>query len=58
MSDFNLVPTLCVGTHVLTLCVASANETQSVGVGIPTQSVGTRSVDLYGCLAFVEDGTQ
>ena len=44
----NLVPTLCVGTHVRTLCVTSpgGDLTQSVQPCVPTQSVGTRRISL------------
>src|SRR5262249_57214676 len=43
-SEFPLVPTLRVGTHVQTLCVPSSRggATQSVAARVPTQSVGTR----------------
>ena len=38
----NLVPTLCVGTHAMTLCVVNAHGTRSVKTFVPTRSVGTR----------------
>ena len=41
-----IVPTLCVGTHPVTLRVTTQERTQSVQDGIPTQSVGTIIMSL------------